>query len=65
MCLRCLTSDGQATRLEQYGDEKLKAFGSGRPDRRYERMDISGLTGVTEAQRDVLLALGAIDHAAR
>jgi hypothetical protein len=34
-----------------------------RPDRRYERMDISGLTGVTEAQRAALFALGAIEQA--
>jgi WD40 repeat protein/transcriptional regulator with XRE-family HTH domain len=33
-----------------------------RADRCYERMDISGLTGVTEAQRTALLALGAIDR---
>jgi hypothetical protein len=32
-----------------------------RSDRRYERMDISGLTGVTEAQRVALLALGAVE----
>jgi WD40 repeat protein len=32
-----------------------------RADRRYERMRISGLTGVTDAQRGALLALGAID----
>jgi WD40 repeat protein len=32
-----------------------------RPDRRYERMDITGLTGVTEAQRATLLALGAVE----
>jgi WD40 repeat protein/transcriptional regulator with XRE-family HTH domain len=31
-------------------------------DRRYERMDITGLTGVTAAQRAALLALGALDH---
>ena len=30
-------------------------------DRRYERLDITGLTGITEAQRDALLALGAVD----
>jgi hypothetical protein len=34
-----------------------------RGDRRYERLDISGLTGVTEAQRAALLALGAIEQA--
>jgi predicted ATPase/Tfp pilus assembly protein PilF len=32
-----------------------------RADRRYERLDITGLTGVTEAQRATLLALGALD----
>jgi len=33
-------------------------------DRRYERLDITGLTGLTEAQRDALLVLGAVDRAA-
>ena len=33
-----------------------------RADRRYERMDITRLTGVTEAQRAVLLALGATER---
>jgi WD40 repeat protein len=33
-----------------------------RPDRPYERLDITGLTGVTEAQRAALLALGAVEH---
>jgi WD40 repeat protein/predicted ATPase/transcriptional regulator with XRE-family HTH domain/Tfp pilus assembly protein PilF len=33
-----------------------------RVDRCYERMDITGLNGVTEAQRATLLALGAIDR---
>jgi hypothetical protein len=31
-----------------------------RPERRYERLDITGLTGVTEAQRAALLVLGAV-----
>jgi WD40 repeat protein len=35
-----------------------------RADRRYERLDITGLTGVTEAQRGALLALGAVERAA-
>ena len=35
---------------------------TGRADRRYERLDITGLTGITAAQRTALLALGAIDH---
>jgi WD40 repeat protein len=33
-----------------------------RPDRRYERMDISGLTGVNQVQKMVLRTLGAVDH---
>ncbi len=33
-------------------------------DRRYERLDITGLTGVTAAQRAALLTLGAVDHSA-
>ena len=35
-----------------------------RSDRRYERLDITGLTGVTEARRAALLTLGAVDHQA-
>jgi hypothetical protein len=34
-----------------------------RSDRRYERADITGLTGINEAQRGILLALGAVDNA--
>jgi WD40 repeat protein len=33
-----------------------------RADRPYERMDIAGLTGITDAQRAALVALGAIEH---
>jgi len=33
-----------------------------RSDRRYERVDITGVTGVTAAQRAALLTLGAVDH---
>jgi WD40 repeat protein len=32
-----------------------------RPDRRYERMNITGLNGVTPAQRATLRSLGAVD----
>jgi WD40 repeat protein len=32
------------------------------PERRYERLDITRLTGVTEAQREALLTLGAVDQ---
>jgi WD40 repeat protein len=33
-----------------------------RSARRYERLDITGLTGITEAQRAALLALGAVEQ---
>jgi hypothetical protein len=33
-----------------------------RSDRRYERLDITGLTGVSEAQRGALIALGAVEQ---
>jgi WD40 repeat protein len=32
-----------------------------RAERRYERMDISGLIGITAAQRASLIALGAVE----
>jgi hypothetical protein len=35
-----------------------------RADRPYERMDITGLVGITEAQRASLKALGAVEHSA-
>jgi len=33
-----------------------------RMERRYERLDITGLTGITEAQRAALLSLGAVEQ---
>jgi WD40 repeat protein len=36
-----------------------------RSARRYERVDITGLTGVTDAQRQALIALGAMDRSGR
>jgi len=32
------------------------------PERRYELLEIAGLTGVTDAQQTALLALGAIEQ---
>jgi hypothetical protein len=34
-----------------------------RADRRYERLDITGTTGLTAAQRTTLALLGAIERA--
>ena len=33
-----------------------------RAERRYERLNITGLTGVTEMQRAALFALGAVEQ---
>jgi WD40 repeat protein len=35
-----------------------------RSDRLYERLDVTGTTGITNAQRAALVALGAVDHGA-
>lgn len=36
-----------------------------RADRAYERLDISGLTGVSDAERDAMLAQGAVERRSR
>jgi WD40 repeat protein len=33
-----------------------------RPDRPYERLDISNIQGITEAQKTTLRELGAVEH---
>jgi len=64
-----LSREGQLTaRGGGEGRLRLWATGTGaclrilRDDRRYERAHITGLTGVTEAQRQMLLTLGAIER---
>jgi WD40 repeat protein len=62
-----MTADGQQVasggadgtlRLWQTADPgAVQTF---RPDRCYERLDITGVTGVTDAQRQMLFALGAV-----
>ncbi|HTX71178.1 MAG TPA: helix-turn-helix domain-containing protein [Thermoleophilia bacterium] len=64
-----LSADGELT-ASAGGDGTARLWRTGRetclrvlrPERPYESMDITGLTGVTEAQRDALLALGAIEQ---
>jgi WD40 repeat protein len=66
-----LSSDGQ--QVVSGGDDgtvKLWEAQSGaclhtlRPERRYERLEITGLRGITDAQRTALLALGAVERRA-
>jgi WD40 repeat protein/transcriptional regulator with XRE-family HTH domain len=49
--------DGIVALWELHSGERLRTL---RHDRPYERMDIAGLTGITDAQRASLLALGAV-----
>jgi WD40 repeat protein len=65
-----LSKDGRLPAGGSYdGTAKLWETNSGAylrtllDDRLYERMDITGLSGVTEARRAALLALGAIEQA--
>jgi WD40 repeat protein/transcriptional regulator with XRE-family HTH domain len=53
--------DGTLRLWEAQGGACLRVL---RPERHYERMDITGLTGITNAQRQALLALGAIEDEA-
>jgi WD40 repeat protein len=53
-------SDDGMTRLWEVGSGSC--LHSLRSDRHYQRVDITGSTGVTEAQRAVLLALGPVEH---
>ena len=53
--------DGTVRLWESSSSAYLRAL---RSDRRYERVDITGLAGVTAAQRAALLALGAIEQQA-
>jgi WD40 repeat protein len=53
--------DGTVRLWESRSGASLRTL---RPERRYERMDITGLTGTTNAQRQALVALGGVDHTA-
>jgi WD40 repeat protein len=53
--------DGAITLWDLHSGEHLRTL---RRDRPYERLDITGIRGVTEAQKASLRALGAIEDAA-
>jgi WD40 repeat protein/DNA-binding SARP family transcriptional activator len=59
---RLIASGGQdsTVRLWDAGSGVCRA--TLRPDRQYERMDITGLTGVSEVQRMALRTLGAVER---
>jgi non-specific serine/threonine protein kinase len=59
---RLLASGGQDGTIRLWKAPSGELLRTLRSDRVYERMDITGLTGVTEAQRAALLALGAVEH---
>jgi WD40 repeat protein len=69
--IQALRSSPDRIKLASCGDDgaiKLWDLQTGtylqtlRRDRPYERMDISGLSGITPAQRASLIALGAVDE---
>jgi WD40 repeat protein len=55
------SSDGTIKLWETQTWECLKTL---KPDRPYERMKITGATGLSEGQRASLRALGAVEHTA-
>jgi hypothetical protein len=50
--------DGTVHLWDAHSGAQLRTL---RPDRLYEQMDITSLTGITDAQRQSMLALGAIE----
>lgn len=60
-----LVSSGEDGVIHLWDTERAQLMRTLRIDRPYERMDITGLTGITTAQRAALLALGAVERPRR
>ena len=59
-----LASCGDDGAIKMWDVESAEYLRILRRDRPYERLDITGIRGVTEAQKTTLRALGAIEDAA-
>lgn len=59
-----LVSSGEDGLIHLWDTARAEIIRTLRIDRPYERMEITGLTGITNAQRATLLALGAVEHRA-
>ncbi|HEU5101042.1 MAG TPA: NB-ARC domain-containing protein, partial [Roseiflexaceae bacterium] len=59
-----LVSSGEDGIIQLWDIQSAEHVRSVRIDRPYERLDITGIRGITEAQKVSLRALGAADHAA-
>jgi WD40 repeat protein len=56
-----LVSSGEDGVIQLWETERAELLRTLRIDRPYERMEITGLTGIAAAQRSALIALGAME----